>query len=110
MWPIMLTNLNLPRKIHNHFGNILLVGIVPANKSKEPHNLNPYLDILVDELLEITGSTVFDAYRNAPFTLKVVLLLCILDYPGICKLFGIVGSGAYNGCAWCHSQGEPIIF
>ena len=73
---------------------------MPANKSKEPHNLNPYLDILVDELLEITGSTVFDAYRNAPFTLKVELLLYILDYPGICKLFGIVGSGAYNGCAW----------
>ena len=111
MWPIMLTNLNLPRKIRNRFGNILLVVIVPANKSKEPHNLNPYLDILVDELLEITGSTVFDAYRNAPFTLKVELLLYILDYPGIlCKLFGIVGSGAYNGCAWCHIQGEPIVF
>lgn len=106
MWPIMLTILNLPRKVRNHFGNILLVGIVPANKSKEPHNLNPYLDILVDELLEITASTVLDAYRNAPFTLKVELLLYVLDYPGICKLFGIVGSGAYNGCAWCHIQGE----
>ena len=79
-------------------------------KSKEPHNLNLLSGILVDELLEITGSTVFDAYRNAPFTLKVELLLYILDYPYICKLFGMVGSGAYNGCAWCHTQGEPSFF
>ena len=106
MWPIMLTILNLPRKVRNHFGNILLVGIVPANGSREAHNLNPYLDILVDELLEISASTIFDAYQNAPFTCKVELLLYILDYPGICKLFGIVGSGAYNGCAWCHIQGR----
>jgi len=104
MWPIMLTILNLPRKVRNHLGNILLVGIVPANGSREAHNLNSYLDILVDELLEISASTIFDAYRNAPFTYKVELLY-ILGYPGICKLFGI-GSGAYNGCAWCHIQGR----
>jgi len=82
------------------------VGIVPANGSREADNLNPYLDILVDEMLEISASTIFDAYQNAPFTCKVELLLYILDYPGICKLFGIVGSGAYNGCAWCHIQGR----
>ena len=49
MWPIMLTNLNLPRKIRHHFGSIHF-SRNSATKSKEPHNLNPYLDILVDEL------------------------------------------------------------
>ena len=106
MWPIMLTILNLPRAIRNHFGNILLVGIVPGNGSKEAESLTPYLDVLVDELLELSGTTVFDGYQNAPFTLKVELLLPILDYPGICKVFSITGSGAYKGCAWCHIDGK----
>lgn len=51
MWPVMLTLLNLPRNLRNRFASILLVGIIPANGTKEPQNLNPYLDVLVDELL-----------------------------------------------------------
>lgn len=62
MWPVMLTILNLPRNIRNHFGNILLVGIIPGNGYKEPDNLDPYLDIQVDEMLELSMSTMYDAY------------------------------------------------
>lgn len=105
MWPIMLTMLNLPRHIRNHFGNFLLVGIIPGNGNKEPENLNPYLDILVDELLELSGSVLYDAYQQAPFQVKAEVLLYILDYPGICKVFSVVGSGGYSGCAWCHIDG-----
>ena len=105
MWPIMLTLLNLPRKIRNLFSSILLVGIVPANGSKEPHNLNPYIDILVDELLEFSNSTIFDAFQHAPFKAKVEILLHILDYPGICKVMSIVGSGGINGCMFCDLKG-----
>ena len=57
MWPIMITLLNLPRKFRNRFGSILLTGIIPANGTKEPKNLNPYLDILVDELIELSSAT-----------------------------------------------------
>ena len=83
MWPIMLTLLNLPRRIRNHFGSILLVGIIPSNGSHEPKSLNPYLEILVDELLELSNSKLFDSYQGAPFTCKLAVLLCVLDYPGI---------------------------
>ena len=38
MWPIELTILNLPRKVRYLFSNILLVGIVPGNGSKEPNS------------------------------------------------------------------------
>lgn len=67
MWPIMLTLLNLPRKLRNLFTNIMLVGIVPGNKGKEAKTLDPFLEVLVDELLEISGSTLYDAYASAPF-------------------------------------------
>lgn len=99
MWPIVLTILNLPPKIRYSFSNLLLVGIVPGNNQKEPSSLDPYLEILVDELLGLSNKTMFDAYRNAPFQLKVQLFMFILDYPGIGR---VMGSGAYQGCAWCE--------
>ena len=101
----MLTLLNLPRKIRNLFSSILLVGIVPANGTKEPHDLNPYIDILVDELLELSSSTLFDAFQKVPFKAKVEILLHILDYPGICKVMSVVGSGGINGCMFCDLKG-----
>ena len=102
MWPIMLTLLNLPRFMRNRFASILLVGIVPSNGSK---SLNPYLDVLVDELLELSSSTLHDAYTNAPFECKTAILLHILDYPGINKVLSVVGSGGLQGCMFCDIKG-----
>ncbi len=106
MWPIMLTLLNLPRSMRNRFTSILLVGIIPANGTKEAKSLNPYLNILVDELIEMSNTILFDAYRNAPFKCKVAVLLHILDYPGIGKVMSVVGSGGLQGCMFCNIQGE----
>lgn len=106
MWPLTLTMLNLPRKTGNNFASILLVGIIPGNGTKEAFNLNPYIDIMVDELLELSSSTLFDSYQNAPFKCKVAILLYILDYPGIGKVMSVVGSGGYQGCVFCDLKGE----
>ena len=106
MWPIMLTLLNLPRKFRNLFTNILLVGIVPGNEGMEPKSLDPFLEILVDELLQISDSTLHDAYAGAPFKAKASILLHVLDYPGISKVMGVVGSGGIQGCAFCSLSGE----
>lgn len=92
MWPIMLTLLDLPRKIRNHFGSILMVGILPSNKSQEPRSLNPYLEIMVDEMLELS-STIMQ------------ILLHVLDYPGIGKVLSVVGSDGINGCMFCEING-----
>lgn len=108
MWPIILTVLNLPRKIRYCFGNFWLVGTVPGNGTKEPHHLDPYLCILVDELLSITNKQVYDAYQCAPFRIKVDILLFIMDYPGIGKVFNVMGANAYQACAWCEIQGNNM--
>lgn len=86
MWPIMLSLLNLPRRIRN---NILLVGIIPGNGKQEAKNIQPYLEILVDELISLSNTTMYDAYQQATFELKIEILLHILDYPGIGKVFNI---------------------
>ena len=105
MWPIMLTLLNLPRHLRNRFASIMLVGIIPSNGSHEPQSLNPYLDVLVDELLELCSCTLYDAYQQAPFNCKVALLLHILDYPGMCKVMSVVGSGGDHCCMFCNIEG-----
>ena len=109
MWPIMLTVLNLPRDIRYSFGNFWLVGTIPGNGTKEPNRLDPYLDILVDELLSLSNKIVFDAYQGAPFQLKVDILMYVLDYPGISKVFNVLGANAYQACAWCQIQGKKSL-
>ena len=74
------------------------MGTVPGNGTKEPNNLDPYLSILVDELLTITNKEMFDAYQGAPFNLKVDILMYVLDYPGIGKVFNVMGANSYQAC------------
>ena len=109
MWPIMLTALNLPRNVRNLFENIMLAGIVPAQtEGQEPKHLDPYLEIVVDEVLELSGATFFDAFRNASFTFKVALMSYVLDYPGLGKVFTAAGQTALQGCMWCEIRGKAI--
>ena len=105
MWPIILTVLNFPIEIRYTFGNFWLVGTIPGNGTKEPNTLDPYLDILVDELLAISNKETFDAYQNAPFKLKADILMYVLDYPGLGKVFNVLGANAYQACAWCEIEG-----
>ena len=105
MWPIMMTILNLPRHVRNSFSNILLLGIIPGSGRKEAQSLSSYLELIVDELLSLADISLFDAYKGAPFKVKVELMLYILDYPGVCKIFNVSGSGAYKGCMWCDIKG-----
>ena len=98
MWPIMLTMLNLPRNLGSLFENTMLVGVVPAQTdSQEPKHLDPYLEIVVDEILELSGSTFFDASRNDSFTFRVALMNYVLDYPGLGKVFRAAGQTALQG-------------
>ena len=56
--------------------------------SRDAKNLNPFLEVLVDKLLEISSSHLYDDHRGAPFQEKASTLLHILDYPGIGKVKG----------------------
>jgi hypothetical protein len=61
MWPIVLGQINLPRKIRFQFANLWLVGIVPSQKGGcETKNLDPYLEILIDEIIALSNSKLYD--------------------------------------------------
>ena len=86
MGPITL---NLPPQIRKLPSSILLAGIIPGRS--EPQNLDPYIEILVDELCSLNGLEIFDGYREERFLLNVDILLHILDYPGQNKVFHCQG-------------------
>ncbi|XP_015765420.1 PREDICTED: uncharacterized protein LOC107344281 [Acropora digitifera] len=56
-------------------------------------NVDPYLELVVVEILDLSGVTFFDAFKEAPFTFKVDLLNYVLDYPG--KYVACLGKVAY---------------
>lgn len=106
MWPIVLGQLNLPRRIRYNFANLILAGIIPSQvQGKEPKHLDPFLEVLVDEMMFLSGCKFYDAYQNAPFHAKVEVMLYILDYQGLGKVFCLTGTGSYRGCAWCMYKG-----
>lgn len=94
MWPITLTILNLPRHLRNLAGSMLLAGIIPGKSERK--NIDPYIDVLLDELEQINGSDTYDGYHEANFQMKAELFLHVLDYPGQNKLF--------------HCQGKPVTY
>lgn len=106
MWPIMFSVLNLPKQIRNTYQNIMLVGIVPAQvEGKEPKSLDPYLEIVVDELLDLSEATFYDGYRRAEFTFNIDIFNYVLDYPGLTKVLSAAGPNALQGCMWCEKRG-----
>ena len=105
MWPMSVAIINFPRNLRFLFSTILLTAIIPSNNGKEPLSLQPYIRVLVDELLALNGLRVYDAYKDETFTLRTFMFTHILDYPGINKVFNTQGSGAYRGCCWCKLKG-----
>lgn len=109
MWPIMVTVLNFPKTCRNNFENVMLSGIIPANNKEEPKSVDPYIEVLVDELLGLCETTFYDGFREEEFLFRLQLHNYVLDYPGLNKVFFCAGSGALQGCMWCDERGEPVV-
>ena len=107
MWPIVLGKLNFSRKLRYHFANLLLGEIISSQtQGKKPKHLDPFLEVLVDEILSLSSCKIYDPYRKAPFHVKVDIMIYILDYQGLGKLFCLTGTGSYRGCGWCWQKGQ----
>uniref|UniRef100_A0A8W8MQL9 DUF4218 domain-containing protein n=1 Tax=Magallana gigas TaxID=29159 RepID=A0A8W8MQL9_MAGGI len=88
-------------------GPMMLMGIIPSGKNgSEPKSLEPYLSVVVDELLSLTEFTVLNSYTSAPTTVKVALLRYLCDIPGYSKLFHLSGHGGLRSCPYCQEHGH----
>ena len=106
MWPMMVSLLNFPISFRKSVGGILLLGIIPGNGRKEAYNIDPYLQILIDELLVPSDCDVYyPSYMTAPVSIKAKLLQFVFDFPAIVKLMKQPGAGGYMACPWYQISG-----
>lgn len=89
MWPMFLIPLNLPQHIRSKSGAMMLTGIIPG--PHEPGNIQPYLDLVVDDLTRLNEIKVYDAFRKEEFKIQASIQLFVCDYPGQNKVFETQG-------------------
>eukprot|EP00111_Clytia_hemisphaerica_P011821 TCONS_00034748-protein len=106
MCPLLLQILNFPPSFRKSFAGIHMLGIVPGNGSKEAFNLEPYLDVFVEELQELMHCTIYLKKKNEE--VKVRLCQYIFDTPAMAKVMHICGQGALRACMWCKNEGKRI--
>ena len=89
MWPMFLIPLNLSHHIQMTSTSMMLMGLSPG--PTEPKNTDPYVDVLVDDILDVNKLTMYDAYKDEMFRLKTNVVLHIFDYPGQNKILNCQG-------------------
>jgi hypothetical protein len=103
--------LNLPPERCFRTENMFLVGIVPGPKEPSMEDINHFLKVLIDDLLEsyITGMhyTRTWKYPNGRNT-RSALVLIICNLPAACQALGFTGPQSTNFCSYCKLQLEDI--
>ena len=81
IWPLILTWITLPQELRYILGPMMLAGIIPGYGRKEPKSLDPYINVLVTELLSNLECKLYDSYTNSPVTVKIAFLQYLCDIP-----------------------------
>lgn len=68
----MWLSTHLPHQIRKSSGSMMLVGIVLG--PNEPRDFDPYLDVIVDDILALNKLEMYDAHHDTMFH--------VFDYPG----------------------------
>ncbi|KAG2215213.1 hypothetical protein INT45_013019, partial [Circinella minor] len=91
---IYLTVNNLPLSEHFKTENVILVGVMPGPREPSASDINLYLRLMVDELLEW--------YNGVRVRLGLLNVAC--DIPAAWKVSGFTSHGSRCGCHKCHRQ------
>ena len=100
---VYLTIMNIPRTLRYKRKHVLLVGIIPG-PSERTHDINPYLQPLVNELLVFWKGIKLKVRRGTDELweeVKLALLCCTCDTPAGRKVCGFLGHTARLGCCKC---------
>ncbi len=109
IWPVFCTFLTMKGRYRNLLGvGLLLVTIIAGWRGKEPKSLEPVLELLVDELLSLLDTKIYNSYVNAPVKIKLTVLYFCCDFPANAKLFHTAGQAALRACPFCDECGTYI--
>ena len=108
VWPCFVKVLNLPPHLRNRPEFMFLVFVTQGPKA--PKSLAPYLDLLVDDLLQMweEGFAAYDGLLQENFLCKAALAFLICDEPGSAEARCVRGHQAKEGCSYCHHRALRI--
>ena len=98
-WPVILTIYNLPPYLCLKHRYLLLNMLISG--PKQPGNDNVFLEPLMEDMKIIwdDGVKMMDASVKQEFTLKAIIFVTIIDYPGLFTLSGQIK--VKSGCVVC---------
>ena len=100
---IYLVVMNLPRTLRFKLENIILVGIIPGPSDPE-HDINSFLDPLVNELLDFWTGVKLCVKTVAEKLVRCSLLCVSCDLPAARKACGFLSYTARLGCSQCLKE------
>ena len=100
---IYLTVLNLPRGVRNKTNNVILVGLIPGPQEPQ-HDLNSYLEPLVDELQQLWSGRELDVHALGTKRIRCALICIACDLPAGRKVCGFLSHNAHLGCSRCWKK------
>lgn len=103
---IYVTIMNLPRSVRFKRENVVLIGILPG-PCEPKHDINPYLQPIVDELSELWAGVTMKVCTTSGKTAQMArctLLSIACDIPAGRKVCGFLGHSAKRGCCKCLKE------
>ena len=108
VWPVLFAVLNLPESIRMKYQMLILAAVMPG--PNKPKKMQPYLHVVVDELLLLyrEGIRIKDAADgDKEKVVRVKLLFTVADGPAQCVLTCMQGVPSAYGCIKCELK---VIF
>ena len=99
---------NLPREVRFKRENMLYLGLLPGPNEVKLHNINHYLSLIIDELLELWNGFDLPSTNLYPAgkRIRMAVICCSNDIPAARKLCGHIS--ALVGCHRCHKKANII--
>jgi hypothetical protein len=109
---IYMAFLNFPPEERYKLENMYLVGIVPGPHEPSLHQINHFLELLVDDLLELWESGVwFSSTPNYPNgrLVRCALVPVVCDTKAACAVSGFASASCNHFCSFCSLYGTRDI-
>ena len=120
MSPIIANILNFAPETRFKFQMMLLLGVIPGPQT--PKDMNPYLQPLVEELLELWQFGMWvknpDAAAHGPgpgsgadskIKIRVRMFLLTADNPAMSSMMKVVSATGHQACHFCRIEGESLF-
>ena len=100
--------MNLPRAERYKQENVILIGLIPGPQEPK-HDINSYLELMVDELLELWNGVEIDIRNVGKRIVRCALLCVACDLPAGRKVCGFLGHNARYGCLRCYKTFPGVV-